>query len=865
MPALFLLIAWGGTTMVFAQQQQPLHTISILAMGADSTTNSTQITCTTTMSVGSAYGATFGSGSYSCGASASFGVSPTIVTNGDVRYVFSGWSCFGAGCYSGSADTSSVTTGGNNSVITETASWSIEYLLTISSNPSGSGSTTPSGSFWENPAASVTVTQSVIQPDWFFVYWSLDGQNAGSSSTFTVTMDSPHSLASNFVSVNITSRMLNVTNSQGVMRNPDGTFYQEDSFKISYHISVTGAALPSNILTNASFTYAGGMRDLVSISNNVAQFAILQNSPYAANNVTVFPYLFNEVGNVKIKAPAAVSSSQPFAVVEYHPLFAYFTYMEYNNLSSSTYARPFVTLVRYDGNAPGYSYPGDANTDPFNAYNSTMERAFINNFTFSTEGWSVLTNQSNPLSSLNAVSYNAHGNLNIGIEMLNKSYPSAITWDQRVWKFYFLANLPSIQSYISHSGIIYFKVTEAAWYSLNATLRYSDFNTSYLYEPVFYNGYLVFSANNIANYNILVAVNNPNPLDPYLFQHVVGIFGNDSNVINAFSPDLYSAYSTMELKPIFANATEEVFLVNQTNIMNSLSAQMPYFTISVSGQMEMITYQYDVNNPPLYLGSAVSTQQVYRNVTYNVEDEYSLFLINDFSPPAPFSNFTGYIVAQPSGGYDLVMQPMSFSFTGPASYLTRTYGYPQGPFFTTEEPGNLTQDYAMLYGDYFGQYVVVEPNFVGGGITNLQVSQEGGASLYMATIQTVGESSITVESNTGQILYNETVASNGPVIVSFNPTEYVGTYTFEFPVYSNGSVSISLNGAWGGINKIVDIPVTSEYTTVLQPSMITQQLADLMWYIFLPVGIIFFFVLAFMNAKKRSSSGSSSPLPWMGG
>ena len=102
-------------------------------------------------------------------------------------------------------------------------------------------------------------------------------------------------------------------------------------------------------------------------------------------------------------------------------------------------------------------------------------------------------------------------------------------------------------------------------------------------------------------------------------------------------------------------------------------------------------------------------------------------------------------------------------------------------------------------------------------------------------------------------------------MVSFNPPEYVGTYTFKFPVYSNGSVSISLNGAWGAINKIVDIPVTSEYTTVLQPSMITQQLADLMWYIFLPVGIIFFFVLAFMNAKKRSSSGSSSPLPWMSG
>ena len=115
LPALFLLIAWSGTTIIFAQQQP----------------------CTSTVSVGSAYGATFGSGSYSCGASLAFGVSPTTITSGDVEYVFSGWSCSGAGCYSGSADPASLTTGGNNSVITETAQWMTEYLLTISSNPSG--------------------------------------------------------------------------------------------------------------------------------------------------------------------------------------------------------------------------------------------------------------------------------------------------------------------------------------------------------------------------------------------------------------------------------------------------------------------------------------------------------------------------------------------------------------------------------------------------------------------------------------------------------------------------------------------------------------------------------------------------------
>jgi len=65
--------------------------------------------------------------------------------------------------------------------------------------------------------------------------------------------------------------------------------------------------------------------------------------------------------------------------------------------------------------------------------------------------------------------------------------------------------------------------------------------------------------------------------------------------------------------------------------------------------------------------------------------------------PPHFQEFTGYFLAQ-SGNYEIVMQPTSFSFSGPASYLVRTYEYPRAPFFITEEPGNLTQEYVMVYG-----------------------------------------------------------------------------------------------------------------------------------------------------------------------
>jgi len=64
-------------------------------------------------------------------------------------------------------------------------------------------------------------------------------------------------------------------------------------------------------------------------------------------------------------------------------------------------------------------------------------------------------------------------------------------------------------------------------------------------------------------------------------------------VIDSFEQDLYAAYSsTMVLKPYFANSTEEVFLVNQTNIMTPQSlGEVPYFTITVSGISGTTTYR----------------------------------------------------------------------------------------------------------------------------------------------------------------------------------------------------------------------------------------------------------------------------------
>ena len=133
------------------------------------------------------------------------------------------------------------------------------------------------------------------------------------------------------------------------------------------------------------------------------------------------------------------TQKQPFAVVNYAPYFKYFTYMEYNSKNSSAYERPFVTLVRYDGNNPGYSYGGDANTAPITAVNDTRERALINSFNFTTVGWGVKANLTSGDISQDLSFWNQTA-INLGTKTTNATYP-VLTFAQRIVKFYFTSDV----------------------------------------------------------------------------------------------------------------------------------------------------------------------------------------------------------------------------------------------------------------------------------------------------------------------------------------------------------------------------------------------------------------------------------------
>jgi hypothetical protein len=777
---------------------------------------------TYTLSVNSPHGTTYGSGSYPNGTTASFGVSPTTVysSSGTTRYIFTGWSCSGNGCYSGSNPSASVIM---NDDIVENANWLTQYLLATS--VTGNGSVNPSGQNWYDAGSIVQVSETPAGGQWIFAYWELDGQNAGSPQTYTVTMNSPHFLVANFIEPEIQSKLVNVTDSYGNnLRNPDGTFYRLDKFELQYDVIIIisggNGTLPPSVTFDVNLTYPHNVLSEVANGNNYTTFIILPSAPLTPYNITISAFILNsEDGSMR---PIPSYGHEPFAVVDYSPHFNHFTYVDYNALNSSTYERPFVVLLRYDGNSPGYSYSGDINTDPFDAMNSTGERAIVNSFAFQTNGWSISSNLGIVNDSIDVMNFVEHPNLSLSVALKNNKagFPTVITWSNRVQRYFFLASIPEIKNYIDSDSIIYFNVTTSAWYTnaYNSNIyRSSDFNSSYLYEPIFYNGFLVFKpfGGSNADFSVSIVSHNPSPLDSYIVSETFSIFGNDNTVISTLEQDLYPANSTTILKPLVSNSQEWVFLINQTNMATANLDGMPYFTVSVSGKTGYTEYSYQPNNPPYYLSPPVTYYgQGIQNTTYNVYDYFGLFATSDYPSSFPFKELTGYYFMQPSVGEDIVMQPLNFSFSSSMPYLVRTYADPSGPFFVSFEPGNLSQSYSMVYGE--NRTIFVSPNFVGGGIFGLDgtpIALNGGTSYQVSLLignESGGASYVWVVSDRGEVLYNESLtASSSSLTRLFGSAGYVGEYTFQFPVgNSNNSVTIYIENSWGALSIINGVEIT---------------------------------------------------------
>jgi hypothetical protein len=581
------------------------------------------------------------------------------------------------------------------------------------------------------------------------------------------------------------TRIINLTDQYGnILRNPDGSFYRNDSFCIAWNASFQYSNYRDDISTEVKPVQLGPLIMLNYTSSlplgrhGIACFSVSMNAGYSPYNLT----LQVEALNVN-KGNEIISSAffqVPFAVVQYSPYFTYFTYTGYNSIGTSSYQKEFVILVRYDGNNPGYSYSGDKNTDPITGTNDTGERALVNSYTFSTDGWTATLNASSP-SLGNDLSYIKYENVTLAILSENATI-KAFTWSSRVQKYYFEGNATDMKDLLKQ-GFTYLNVTATASSQDFAGSNYTLFNTSYLYQPVVFNGMLVFksfdSSGNPDPYAMVnITVHNPLPLNQYLISQVIDEFGNDSEVISAFKADLYDAYNeTMQLIPFYRSSGTTAFLVNVTSLSMPGSA-MPYYNVTVSEQgKESFSYTFNGSFNPLLLS-------------------------NSSLPRIPFRNFTAEYVDSTLG---LAALPLNVSLSFDSGYFLLWQYNESGnlPFLVSQEPGHLSDNYPLLYGQNSTVYV----NLEGGGVHIIGLNPGAGYSLVSlnATLESGGITRVWAIDSQGAVLANITLI---PTSKGIAPSGYTGIYELLIPSTKNQTISIYTENSWGVVSDAGNFSLT---------------------------------------------------------
>ncbi|HEV2226246.1 MAG TPA: hypothetical protein VGR56_05505 [Nitrososphaerales archaeon] len=648
----------------------------------------------------------------------------------------------------------------------------------------------------------------------------------GTAYYFTATSPTSQSVTIIKFVLNLNSRIVNMTDSAGCLaRNPDGTFYQGDSFGIYYNPTFRWEKQRTDISVITTIQY-----------NTTASYKLGHNATDSLFNVTkvaspqVYTFVLNATATNSYGEKVGTNATTVYvAVVAYKPMFTYTTYVDYNNLNSSAYRRPFVTLVRYGGNMPGYSSLGGQTWVAFAAANSTGERAVVDNFTFSTVGWSVRSSFVSANITQN-VAYSPGTGLDLHAHSLNRTLSSCqhvFQWSHRVQKYYFSSEWKSILNYTS-KGIIYFNTTITAWSRNFPYLGngFRLFNTSYLQEPVYYNGILVFRTYNGLGkpdqsvLNVTIRVFNPSPLDPFLISELESHFGSDLSVERAFTHDLYPANSSMTLSPYQVKNGAWYFLLNQTNIATAANATQPVYTISVLGSTTgEATYSFIPGFPYAQYSGQSGTVSAY-NFTYRTVGSLSTIVISNKSfTPAPFHTFTGYYV-EPRGSLAALPMnftyPANFTYGGSMSYLLWSYNKSTPFYITTTVPGQMSKEYAMLW----GQNTTV-PVCIGGCLFGLaSPPQNLGTAAYELTpilgSMTAGATQVWVESSSGVVLDNESLPTTYPLVESFAPSGFIGLHTLEFNLPSgSSSISLFVRNSWGGVAELDGISVSPPQPTSL--------------------------------------------------
>jgi hypothetical protein len=556
-------------------------------------------------------------------------------------------------------------------------------------------------------------------------------------------------------------KMQNVTEAKTgfVLRNPDGSFYRNDSFKMQWEANFTFSDVRKDIRINVT-SFDPESLGTVNVTtgrlerNGTFLYNVGNSSAYQPFNIT---YRF-QAFNYHNDSLTLRSLKEPYAVVKYSPLFSCFTYMLYNSKNSTAYERPFVTLVRYDGNDPGYSYGGNLNTAGFRQGNSTGERAVVNNFTYVSSAYEPTILSAGPTF---IVTNSSH---DLPVTWLNAtSRPQVFKWTARIQRFLFDSSAQSLDGLLAEN-YTYIEVNMTAR-SVNFAGGSSGlFVTSYWYQPTVWNGQLEFRAYDSNGdidpaTNITLTVYNSSPLDSLLESQFNATFGHDPRAFSCFKKDLYATPPTMR----FSRTGELPLLVNMTDI------GVPIYLVQVSHGGALVSYSADES------GLTMTNASVFSNSTIPI---------------------TGYVLpssGSSGAGLSQVVVPVRAGLAGPTSFWVLVKQGNTATFVGQIEMAQLQGTYAW----YFGNTTEIPINFEGGGISLLSVAQTGNSlsAVLMANLKSGGITEVETYLN-GTLIDTETLSSPS-LIGDLSGGGYFGPFDVSVPAAGGGDVTAKISNSWG--------------------------------------------------------------------
>ena len=577
-----------------------------------------------------------------------------------------------------------------------------------------------------------------------------------------------------------------------ISANSDHTLYLGDSFQISVSIT-TG---PNTTTHSLSWSYDQTEFRRTGSSFNVSGSAI---GVYSVTASATF------VGSVTVSNStqpfnSTLTASQEVAVVRYDPEFTAYAYMLYGNSTApSSLQRPWVLLVRYDGNLPGYSFGGDGNTAAFNGSRNLAERAYFDSFHFTTISYQ-------PSTISGVLDFHAiNGTGTAQYDWLNQGDSAPLSYGNRIEKYVFQATPSSLSSLLAR-GFVYQNVTMVGcWQQEDAcTLK-----QPYWLVPFLWSGRLNIVSVDSSGYPvpstpISLTIQNPSPLDDWLTGNFEQVFGSDHAALRAFKEDLYPTNQSMT----FTGTGVLSLVLNQTSLVP------PQISLTAGGTMSTGTFDFT----PTLVDSTIMSVPNSLNGT--------VFYANATIPLCSYNMIQG----------NLAFLPISTTIDYPTAFLELVNdgqsGWVAG---NTTEPQTPSAFASQEYGFWpIGENLTVYVNLQGGGVNLLGVQRispsEYRASFYVEP-WSGGISSVQMIQGGGAIENESTL--NSAAYPSPLPQGLTSFFSITYPATGQDVRAVFAN-VWGA-KTTVDLGVakaTAPLTTLVPETTVAAfGIAGVVWLI----------------------------------